>query len=51
MLIALRRARAQTAISRLRQAAAAAGRDSMNDTDIETEIAQTRKERHISRHR
>lgn len=44
-LAALRRARAQAAISRLRQAAAAAGCDSMSDADIEAEIAQARKER------
>ena len=44
-IAALRRARAQAAVSRLRQAAAAAGRDSMSDADIEAEIAQARQER------
>lgn len=42
-IIALRRARAQAALSRLRQAAAQ--RDSMTDADIEAEIAQARRDR------
>ena len=42
---ALRRARAQAAVSRLRQAAAAGGLDGMSDADIEAEIAGARHER------
>jgi prevent-host-death family protein len=42
---ALRRARAQAAVSRLRQKAAAEGRDGMSNADIEAEIAQARHER------
>ena len=42
---ALRRARAQAAVSRLRQAAAADGLDGMSDADIEAEIAGARQER------
>ncbi len=45
MLAALRRARAQAAVSRLRQTAAAAGRDAMSEADIEAEIAQVRRAR------
>lgn len=42
---ALRRARAQAAVSHLRQAAAAGGLDGMSDTEIEAEIARARHER------
>jgi antitoxin (DNA-binding transcriptional repressor) of toxin-antitoxin stability system len=45
MLAALRRARAQLAVSRLRQAAVAQGLDRMKPDEIETEIAQARRER------
>jgi len=46
---ALRRARAQAAVSRLRQAAAAEGREGMSPADIEAEITQARHERKPSR--
>lgn len=42
---ALRRARAQAAISRLRRAAAERGANKLSAVEIEAEIAQTRRER------
>lgn len=42
---ALRRARAQAAVSRLRRAAAANGTSKVSAAEIEAEIAQTRHER------
>lgn len=42
---ALRRARAQAAVSRLRRAAAANGTSKVSAAEIEAEIAQTRRER------
>ncbi len=44
-LAALRRARAQAAVSRLRRAAAASGVNKLSAADIEAEIAQVRRER------
>jgi prevent-host-death family protein len=44
-LAALRRARAQAAISRLRRAAAERGTNKLSAAEIETEIAQVRRER------
>lgn len=46
MMIALRRARAQVAVSRLRRAAAAHGTDKLSMAEIEAEIAEVRKARH-----
>lgn len=45
LLLALRRARAQMAVSRLRKQAASGGRDHMTAEEIEAEINQTRSER------
>ncbi len=45
LLLALRRARAQMAVSRLRKQAAVHGQDQMSSEEIETEISQTRRER------
>ena len=45
MLVALRRARAQAVLSRLRRAAAERGVDKLPTAEIETEIAQTRRQR------
>lgn len=45
LLLALRRARAQMAVSRLRKQAAAQGQDRMPVEEIESEISQTRSER------
>ena len=45
LLLALRRARAQMAVSRLRKQAAASGLDRMTAEEIEAEINQTRSER------
>lgn len=42
---ALRRARAQVAVSRLRRAAAERGADKLSATEIEAEITQARRER------
>jgi len=42
---ALRRARAQVAVSRLRRAAAERGADKLSAAEIEAEIAETRRER------
>ena len=42
---ALRRARAQAAVSRLRRAAAERGVDKLTAAEIESEIAQVRRER------
>lgn len=42
---ALRRARAQVAVSRLRRAAAERGADKLSAAEIEAEIAQVRRER------
>lgn len=42
---ALRRARAQAAVSRLRRAAAMSGADKLSAAEIEAEIAQARRER------
>lgn len=42
---ALRRARAQIAVSRLRRAAAERGADKLSAAEIEAEIAQARQER------
>ncbi|WP_423223646.1 type II toxin-antitoxin system Phd/YefM family antitoxin [Candidatus Amarolinea aalborgensis] len=42
---ALRRARAQAAVSRLRRAAAASGANKLSAAEIEAEIAQVRRER------
>lgn len=44
-LVALRRARAQVAVSRLRRAAAERGVDRLSAAEIEAEIAQVRRER------
>ena len=44
-LAALRRARAQAAVSRLRRAAAERGADKLSAVEIEAEIAQVRRER------
>ena len=44
-LAALRRARAQVAVSRMREAAAVAGADRMTLDEINEEIRQTRQER------
>lgn len=44
-LAALRRARAQAAVSRLRRATPANGVNKLSATDIEAEIAQVRRER------
>jgi antitoxin (DNA-binding transcriptional repressor) of toxin-antitoxin stability system len=44
-LMALRRARAQTAVSNLRRAAADQGLDKLSSAEIESEIAQTHQER------
>jgi len=49
-LAALRRARAQAALSRLRAAAAAQGRDHLSPDEIEAEIAAARAERGASAH-
>lgn len=45
LLIALRRAKAQLAVSRLRQQAVEKGLDRMPDTEIEAEILEMRRER------
>ncbi len=42
---ALRRARAQAAVSRLRRAAAERGADKLSAAEIDSEIAQVRRER------
>ena len=42
---ALRRARAQAAVSRLRRAAAESGADRLSAAEIESEIAEVRRER------
>jgi antitoxin (DNA-binding transcriptional repressor) of toxin-antitoxin stability system len=47
-LVALRRARAQTAVSRLRRAAAASQSDQLSAAEIEAEIAQVRQARKIA---
>jgi len=44
-LAALRRARAQVAVSRLRRAAAERGADKLSAAEIEAEITQARRER------
>lgn len=44
-LRALRRARAQAAVARLRQDAAATGRDRLSDEEVDAEIAAARRER------
>ncbi len=48
-IAALRRARAQAAVSRMRRAAAVGGQDTLSDAEIEAEIAQARRERHHRR--
>ena len=45
LLIALRRARAQMAVSRLRKQAAVQGLNRLSAEEIEAEILQTRRER------
>ncbi|MCS6938652.1 MAG: type II toxin-antitoxin system Phd/YefM family antitoxin [Roseiflexaceae bacterium] len=45
VLIALRRARAQAAVSRIRRAAAERGADRLSEVEINAEIAQTRQQR------
>lgn len=45
LLLALRRAKAQLAISRLRAQAAQKGSDRMTEAEIEAEIEQARRER------
>jgi len=45
---ALRRARAQATVSRLRRAAAEQGVDRLPPTEIESEIAQVRRERRVA---
>lgn len=45
LLLALRRAKAQLAISRLRAKAAQKGSDRMTEAEIEAEIEQARRER------
>ncbi len=45
-LAVLRQARAQLALSRMRQAAAAKGLDKMTEEEIESEIAAARQERY-----
>lgn len=47
-LVALRRARAQAAVARMRRSATQQGLDRMKDQDIEAEINQTRFERHAA---
>jgi prevent-host-death family protein len=47
-VVALRRARAQAAISRMRRAAAERGLDSLSEAEIESEIAQVRRQRRAS---
>jgi len=44
-MVALRRARAQAAVSRLRRSAAAHGTDKLTMAEIEAEIAEVRKAR------
>ena len=44
-VVALRRARAQVAVSRLRRAAAERGADKLSAAEIEAEITQARRER------
>jgi prevent-host-death family protein len=44
-LAALRRARAQAAVSRLRRTAAASGTNKLSTAEIEAEVAQVRRER------
>ena len=44
-VVALRRARAQAAVSRLRRAAAERGTNKLSAVEIEAEIAQVRRER------
>jgi antitoxin (DNA-binding transcriptional repressor) of toxin-antitoxin stability system len=46
MMIALRRARAQAAVSRLRRTAATHGTNKLSMAEIEAEIAEVRKARH-----
>ncbi len=45
-LKALRRIRAESAVSRLRRAAAEQGLDRLSEDDIDVEIAQARRDRH-----
>jgi len=45
LLLALRRARAQLAVSRMRKQAAATGADHLSAAEIEAEISQARSER------
>lgn len=45
VLTALRRARAQAAVSRMRRSAAAQSADRLSDAEINAEIAQSRQER------
>lgn len=45
VLTALRRARAQATVSRMRRSAAARGADRLSDAEINAEIAQSRQER------
>lgn len=45
LLLALRRAKAQLAVSRMRTQAAQKGLDRMTEAEIEAEIKQTRRER------
>jgi hypothetical protein len=44
-LVALRQARAQVAVVRLRRSAVESGRDQLSTSDIEAEIAASRRER------
>jgi len=46
LLLALRRARAQLAVTRMRQQAMKRGLDQMSAAEIDTEISQTRQARH-----
>jgi prevent-host-death family protein len=45
-VVALRRARAQVAVSRMRSGARASGADRMSDAEIEAEIKGARRARH-----
>lgn len=48
-LAALRRIRAQSAVSRMRRTAAAKGLDQLTSDDVDAEIAATRRERGVNR--